>query len=117
TGVTRPRTSPPQISVAGIARGRRKRGRPQAQNLPCCAGDGPLVFIRPLTIMFVMINISRDRARVGGNVMTTSQLGGLRKLEGRRVSLALVGGSRIDDCELMSAASGCRSVWIFRNGA
>jgi hypothetical protein len=38
-------------------------------------------------------------------------------MEGRRVCLALVGGSRIDDCELMSAASGCRSVWIFRNGA
>ena len=49
--------------------------------------------------------------------MTTTRMRGLRKLEGRRVSLALVGGSRIDDCELMSAASGCRSVWIFRNGA
>ena len=48
--------------------------------------------------------------------MTTTQLGGLRRLEGRRVSLALVGGRRIDDCELMSAASGCRSLWIFRNG-
>jgi len=33
------------------------------------------------------------------------------------VSLALVGGRRIDDCELMSAASGCRSLWIFRNGS
>ena len=49
--------------------------------------------------------------------MTTRQLGGLRRLEGRRVSLALVGGRRIDDCELMSAATGCRSLWIFRNGA
>jgi hypothetical protein len=49
--------------------------------------------------------------------MTTTQLGGLRGLEGRRVSLALVGGRRIDDCELMSAASGCRSLWIFRDGA
>jgi len=48
--------------------------------------------------------------------MTATQLGGLRRLEGRRVSLALVGGRRIDDCELMSAASGCRSVWIFCNG-
>ncbi|MGH9009507.1 MAG: hypothetical protein ACRDYF_06600 [Acidimicrobiia bacterium] len=49
--------------------------------------------------------------------MTTTQMGGLRRLEGRRVCLALVGGRRIDDCELMSAASGCRSLWIFRNGA
>ena len=49
--------------------------------------------------------------------MTTTQLGGLRKLDGRRVSLALVGGRRIDDCELMSAASGCRSLWIYCNGA
>jgi len=49
--------------------------------------------------------------------MTATRLGGLRKMEGRRVCLALVGGGRIDDCELMSAASGCRSVWIFRNGA
>jgi hypothetical protein len=49
--------------------------------------------------------------------MTATQLGGLRRLEGRRVSLALVGGRRIDDCELMSAASGCRSLWIFNNGA
>jgi hypothetical protein len=48
--------------------------------------------------------------------MTARELGGLRKLQGRRVSLALVGGRRIDDCELMSAASGCRSLWIFRNG-
>ena len=49
--------------------------------------------------------------------MTTNQLGELRRLEGRRVSLALVGGGRIDDCELMSAATGCRSLWIFRNGS
>jgi hypothetical protein len=49
--------------------------------------------------------------------MTTNQMGGLRRLQGRRVCLALVGGSRIDDCELMSAATGARSLWIFRNGA
>ncbi|HEY4408731.1 MAG TPA: hypothetical protein VGO87_02530 [Acidimicrobiia bacterium] len=49
--------------------------------------------------------------------MTATQLGGLRRLEGRRVSLALAGGRRIDDCELMSARSGCPSVWIFLNGA
>ena len=49
--------------------------------------------------------------------MTATRMGGLRKLQGRRVCLALAGGRRIDDCELMSAASGCRSVWIFNNGA
>jgi hypothetical protein len=49
--------------------------------------------------------------------MTTTRMGGLRKLEGRRVCLALAGGRRIDDCELMSARPGCRSVWIFSNGA
>ena len=49
--------------------------------------------------------------------MTATRLSGIRRLEGRRVSLALVGGRRIDDCELMSAASGCRSLWIFRNGS
>jgi hypothetical protein len=67
-----------------------------------------------LTVKFVAINL----APIGeeGRAMTTTRLGGLRKLEGRRVSLALVGGHRIDDCELMSAASGCRSLWIFRNG-
>ena len=49
--------------------------------------------------------------------MTATRMGGLRNLEGRRVCLALAGGRRIDDCELMSARSGCRSVWIFSNGA
>jgi hypothetical protein len=66
--------------------------------------------------MFVWINIRATGHNGEGSAMTATQLGGLRKIEGRRVCLALVGGGRIDDCELMSAVSGCRSVWIFRNG-
>jgi hypothetical protein len=40
----------------------------------------------------------------------------LNRLEGRRVCLALSGGRRIDDCQLISAGRGCRSVWIFDAG-
>jgi hypothetical protein len=39
-------------------------------------------------------------------------------LEGRRVSVALVDGSRIDDCELVSAGHhGAKSLWLYTNGA
>jgi hypothetical protein len=38
-------------------------------------------------------------------------------LEGRRVNLALVDGSRLDDCELVSAGHGCPTLWLFVNGA
>jgi hypothetical protein len=37
-------------------------------------------------------------------------------LEGRRVSLALADGSRIDDCELVSAGHGAGTLWLFVNG-
>jgi hypothetical protein len=40
-----------------------------------------------------------------------------RWLEGRRVSVALRDGSRIDDCELVSAGRpGTETVWLFSNG-
>ena len=40
-----------------------------------------------------------------------------RGLQGCRVSLALAGGSRIDDCMLISAAThGVDSFWVFANG-
>ena len=43
---------------------------------------------------------------------------GLRKWEGRQVSLALADGSRIDDCQLVSAGRyGARTVWLYTNGA
>ncbi len=39
-----------------------------------------------------------------------------RHLEGRRVSVALADGSRIDDCELVSGR-GAHSLWLYSNGA
>jgi hypothetical protein len=45
------------------------------------------------------------------------RLGQVRELEGRQVSLALVDGSRIDDCSLVSVGRGrTTTVWIFTNG-
>jgi hypothetical protein len=38
-------------------------------------------------------------------------------LEGHRVSLALIDGSRLDDCELVSAGHGAPTLWLFVNGA
>jgi hypothetical protein len=41
----------------------------------------------------------------------------VRALEGRHVNLALADGSRIDDCQLISAGRGSAdTVWIFTNG-
>ena len=40
----------------------------------------------------------------------------MRTLEGRQVSLALRGGDRIDDCQLVSAARrGTGTVWVVWN--
>ncbi len=42
----------------------------------------------------------------------------LRSLEGRYVSLALSGGARIDDCQLISAGRpGTSTVWVFAGGS
>lgn len=49
--------------------------------------------------------------------MTRGQLAGLRAFEGQRVCVALADGSRLDDCELVSAGRHSqRSVWLFTNG-
>ena len=49
--------------------------------------------------------------------MTVERLTGLiGHLEGRRVSLALVDGSRLDDCELVSAGHGTATLWLYVNG-
>lgn len=49
--------------------------------------------------------------------MTVERLTGLiGHLEGRRVNLALVDGSRLDDCELVSAGHGRATLWLFVNG-
>lgn len=42
----------------------------------------------------------------------------LEALEGRRVGLAVRGGHRIDDCQLVSAGRGrTRTLWVFADGA
>ena len=42
----------------------------------------------------------------------------LRQWEGRQVSVALADGSRLDDCQLVSAGrNGAVSLWLFTNGA
>jgi hypothetical protein len=49
--------------------------------------------------------------------MSSEQSLQLRNLEGHRVSVALSDGSRIDDCQLVSAGrSSMRTVWLFSNG-
>jgi hypothetical protein len=48
-----------------------------------------------------------------GSVLDTA-----RSLEGRQVSLALADGSRIDDCQLVSAGRGhIETLWVFSNGS
>jgi hypothetical protein len=50
--------------------------------------------------------------------MTVKQIQELMALEGRRVGLAVRGGRRIDDCQLVSAGRGAaRTVWVFTNAA
>jgi len=46
--------------------------------------------------------------------MTRERRTHLSNLEGRRVSLSLIDGSRIDDCELVLVGR-CKA-WIFTNG-
>jgi hypothetical protein len=46
--------------------------------------------------------------------MTAEQKRGLRGLEGHKVHLALVDGSRIDDADLVSARG--TTLWLFTNG-
>jgi hypothetical protein len=49
--------------------------------------------------------------------MTIGRVNQFRWLEGRRVSLALKDGSRIDDCQLISAGRhGVSSLWLFASG-
>ena len=50
--------------------------------------------------------------------MTERRRARLRALQGRRVTVALRNGTRIDDARLVSACSGrTRSIWLFDNGA
>jgi hypothetical protein len=50
--------------------------------------------------------------------MTRDRIPELRVLEGRQVCLALAHGTRIDDCQLVSAGrAGVDTVWVFSNGS
>ncbi len=46
--------------------------------------------------------------------MTSEQHAALRRLEGRTVHVALAGGSRLDDVELVSIRRS--TCWVFANG-
>ena len=49
--------------------------------------------------------------------MSRERLSELRSLEGRQVSVALADGSRIDDCQMVSAGRpGVQTLWVFSNG-
>jgi hypothetical protein len=49
--------------------------------------------------------------------MAAHQIQRLRALEGRRIGLAVRGGGRIDDGQLVSAGRhGVRTVWVFVDG-
>ncbi len=49
--------------------------------------------------------------------MAANQIQGLKSLEGRRVGLALRGGDRLDDCQLVSAGrGGVATLWVFTAG-
>jgi hypothetical protein len=42
----------------------------------------------------------------------------MKALEGHRVGLALKGGQRLDDCELVSVGRAAkRTLWVYTNGA
>lgn len=50
--------------------------------------------------------------------MNDDRLTQLTSLEGRQVNLALTDGSRVDDCQLVSAGRrGVAPVWLFSNGS
>ncbi|MGH7535733.1 MAG: hypothetical protein ACREMG_09120 [Gemmatimonadales bacterium] len=50
--------------------------------------------------------------------MSQNHMSQLRRFEGRQVSVALIDGSRIDDCQLVSAGrAGARSLWVFSAGS
>ena len=50
--------------------------------------------------------------------MSQERMSELRSLEGRQVSVSLSDGSRIDDCQVVSAGRpGVQTLWVFTNGA
>ncbi len=59
----------------------------------------------------------RTAARRRRTGMAEEQIRELKALEGRRVGLAVRGGGRLDNCQLVSAGrGGVATVWVFANG-
>ena len=49
--------------------------------------------------------------------MAVNEIQKLNALEGRRVGIAVRGGARIDDCQLVSAGrTGVQTLWVFADG-
>jgi hypothetical protein len=49
--------------------------------------------------------------------VTAEQVPHFRKLEGHHISIALVDGSRLDDCQLISVSRHRNgTVWVYLNG-
>jgi hypothetical protein len=50
--------------------------------------------------------------------MTRHRKDRIRSFEGQTVSLALIDGTRLDDCQLVSACpSGAATLWLYENGS
>ncbi len=49
--------------------------------------------------------------------MQTHRIARLRGLEGLQIGLSLADGSRIDDCQLVSAGRCAGTLWLFTNGS
>ena len=75
---------------------------------PCAGRDGET----PADLTAMTSAAARRRM-----CMAAHQIQRLRSLEGRRVGLAIRGGGRIDDGQLVSAGrDGVRTVWVFVDG-
>ena len=61
-----------------------------------------------------MAHYPRRPGRRSVHPMTRERRATLSRLEGRQVNVALVDGSRIDDCQLVLA--GRAKLWVFVNG-
>ena len=58
-----------------------------------------------------------SRSRRSRTCVTVNRIHALKALEGRRVGLAVRGGHRIDDCQLVSTGRGrSASLWVFADG-
>jgi hypothetical protein len=58
-----------------------------------------------------------ETPRTQDGTMTRHRQHRIRSFEGQTVSLALIDGTRLDDCQLVSACrSGTETLWIYENG-